>query len=35
MMDTATIHDITLGTHYIALVPAVQTTWDTVQVAIQ
>ena len=32
MMDTSVAtHDITLGTHYIALVPAVQTTSDTDQ----
>lgn len=34
MMDTSVAtHDITLGTHYIALVPAVQTTGDTDQIA--
>ena len=33
MMDRVTIHDLTLGTHHIALVPAMQTTLDTDQKA--
>ena len=34
MMDTVTIRDLTLGTHHIALVPAMQTTLHTDQMEI-